>query len=269
MSTAVFELAHSIPSRLSELFILTDKAKTVQDCEPELYNALCRSCCVLLASHLEGFLKELTSRIISDLNDNTSGFAQLPYSVQRTFCLKIAEFEGVSPKETESKVRQLITFFTKNSVLVDMKAFPYKESVNKNPSNTFIDASLEKIGVPSALSLLDLPAFKTAFQNDDRLTYQLNRKLRRLISHFHSYPFRTLPESYRPTKSIIAKGKLGQSLWYAFIEELMIRRHKIAHGDTLSNEASWEDLKQDAEKLKALMYGLIFAVCSFVGTNTP
>lgn len=269
MTTALYELSYSIPDRLFELVTLTDTARDVQDSDEALYNAICRSCCVLLASHLEGYLKELKRSIISDLNDNAKGFAQLPTAVQRTFCLKIAEYDGVPSKEIEARVRQLMTFFTKNSVNVDMSAFPYNENVNRNPSGSFIDQSLEKIGVPSILNILDMPSLTSVFQNDDRVSYLLNRKLRSLTCKFHSYPFHPLPKAYRPVRAGKANRSSGQSIWYTFVEDMMIRRHNVAHGDTLSNDTSWEDLKQDTDKLRVLFYGLTFAVGGFLVQRTP
>jgi hypothetical protein len=267
MTTASFELAHSIRARTRELVALTEKARAVQDTNEVLYNALCRSCCVLLASHLEGFLRELTKSIVIDLNDNLNGFSQMPVAMQRTFCLKIAKFDGVPTVEIDARVGQLMTFFAKNSVNIDFSAFAYKESQNKNPSTSFIDSSLSKIGVGGALNAIALPSLLAVFTNDDRVTYRLNRKLLTLVSHMHGYPFRPLPDAYRPKKAreVKGKGKDEQSLWHAFVEDLMARRHQVAHGEILSNDTSWEDLKQDTDKLRVLMYSLSFAVSTFLG----
>jgi hypothetical protein len=78
MSTASFELAQSIPARVDELSVLIRQAKAVQDTQESLYNAVCRACCVLMASHLEGFLKDLSTSITRDLNYNLGGFGQMP-----------------------------------------------------------------------------------------------------------------------------------------------------------------------------------------------
>ena len=262
MSTAAFGLAQSIPSRIRELFILVHKAKEVQDKEEELYNALCRSTCVLLASHLEGFLKDLSRSIIADLNYNLSSFSQMPSAMQRSFCQKIAYYEGVPGNDVETRIKQIISFFARNPVSIDMEAFPYKQNPNKNTSPSVIDSALERLGIPNILSSIATPAFEVVFDNDERTNYRINRAMVRLISHLYYYPFRQIPEPYSPawTKA----GRTSQTLWHTFVEEVMAQRHNIAHGDTLSNDTSWEELQRDVEKLRVLMYGVLLSATTFL-----
>lgn len=264
MSTASFDLATSIPSRIHELIILTEKAKDVQDKEEALYNALCRACCVLLASHLEGFLKELSSAVIADLNFHLGDFSRMPAAMQRAFCHKIAFYEGVPTPDIESRTKQLLTFFTSNSVAIDLRAITYKENVNKNPSTNVIERKLQLLGAPSALSSIATPAFEVVFDNNDRTNYRLVRNLRRFTSNLYHFPFRILPAPYTPLWRRSKGTKDSETLWHAFVEEVMTRRHTIAHGDTLANDTSWEELRRDAEKLRVLMYGLLLAVAPYL-----
>lgn len=106
-----FEIATSIPQRIKELNILTTHAEFCQVDNEELYNSLCRASSVLIASHLEGFLKELTNGLIQDLNFNLGSFSKMPTAIQRTFCKKIAFYEGIPDKEIEGRVSQLLDFF--------------------------------------------------------------------------------------------------------------------------------------------------------------
>jgi hypothetical protein len=264
MSTASFELAQSIPARIRELLVLTQKAREIEDKEEELYNALCRGACVLLASHLEGYLKDLSHSLIADLNYNMKTFSQMPQAMQRTFCHKIAYYEGVPNADIESRIKQLISFFSKNSVSIDLSAFSYKESANKNPSSVVIDMTLERLGVPGILSSISTPAFEAVFDNNVRSHYRLNRDIVRFVSHLYVFPFRAIPAPYSPVWRTNKNDKGLQTLWHAFVEDLMTRRHAISHGDTLSNESSWEELQRDAAKLRVLMYGLLFSAAAFL-----
>lgn len=264
MSTASFSLAQSIPHRIEELRILIRKASEIEDQEEHLYNAICRGTCVLLASHLEGFLKDLSRSLLADLNYHLGSFSRMPLAMQRTFCQRIAFYEGVANEEIEARIRQLLNFFGKNSVNIDMSAFTYKENPNKNPSSSVIDSSLERLGVPNVLSSIAKPAFEVVFDNDDRTNYKLNRDMRRLISYLYFFPFKPVPEPYLPVWRKTKSASGAQTIWHTFVEEVMNRRHTIAHGDTLMNDTSWEELQRDAEKLRVLMYGLLFSATSFL-----
>ena len=265
MSTASYELAQAIPDRVKELLVLVRSAKKFQNEDESLYNALCRSTCVLMASHLEGFIKELSRSIISDLNYNLDSFSQMPLAMQRTFCQKIAYYEGVSKAEVEGRIRQLINFFSKNSVYIDMTAFPYKENPNKNPSPSQIDGVMDRLGIPDILTSIAIPAYEVVFDNDDRTNYRLNRAIIRFVSHLYFFPFKAIPSPYSPNRKKERKTVKGeQTLWHTFIEETMTRRHNIVHGDILSNDTSWEELQRDTEKLRILMYGILFSTTNYL-----
>jgi hypothetical protein len=95
MSTAVFEVARSIPLRTNELRQLTTLATQLETTNESSYNALCRACSVLLAAHLEGFIKELGKNLVSDFNFNVESFSMMPSAMQRNFCERIAFYQGV------------------------------------------------------------------------------------------------------------------------------------------------------------------------------
>ena len=264
MSTATYELARSIPARVGELRVLVDHAAKCESEDESLYNAICRAAAVLMASHLEGFLKELVRSIVLDLNFHIEEFSYMPAAMQRTFCMKIAFYEGVSSAEVEKRVAQLISFFSSNNVKVDMSAFPYKENSNRNPSPSFIDTTLGAIGVPSVLAALKGGRFEAVFDGDHRTDYLLRRDLRRFQAKLYQFPYKALPTPYTFNKS---KDKTEGSLWWEFINGIMNRRHSVAHGDTLENETSWAELRTDALKIEVLMFAIIYRSCSFLGES--
>jgi hypothetical protein len=184
--------------------------------------------------------------------------------VQRTFCEKIAFYEGVTRSEIEERTKQLIAFFSQNSVPIDMKAITYKESPNKNASAAFIDSAMAKLGVPDVVNAIAGGRFDAVFNNDSRANYILIRDLVRFRACLYNFPYRSLPARY---PFVFRKVKVKhpiQSLWHVFIEEVLTRRHKVAHGDTLANETSWETLRLDAVKLEVLMQGLMYAAATYL-----
>ncbi len=265
MSTACFELAYSIPMRLAELKVLIDQAAAAEADNEPLYNAICRATCVMMASHLEGFLKDLTSSLLQDLNFYLGRFDKMPKAMQYEFCRKVAFFEGVPKDEVEQRINQLKMFFNKNTVNIDLKAFTYKENSNKNPSKDFIQNSMSKLGIPDVLNLIAVPAFEVVFDNDERTNWLLDRKLKGLVSSLYKFPFRELQGTFEIKKAGTSKSKkVSSTLWHAFIEEMMNRRHAVAHGDSLNNDTTWEELRRDSSKLRVLMYGIIFSACSYL-----
>lgn len=265
MSTALFELALSVPKRVNELNRLIAAAKECELADEPLYNSICRSVSVLLASHLEGFLKELISSLIADMNSFRNGFSDIPVAMQRSFCEKIAGYEGVERKEIEERIKQLIAFFSKNSVPIDMRAFTYKESPNKNATSAFIDAAMAKFGVPDIVTAVAGGRYDVIFDNDQHSTHILSRDLRRLRARLFHYPYRPMPAKYRfRFREAGGPKSKTQSLWHTYIEEVLIRRHSVAHGDTLENETTWTALTTDAQKLEVLMHGLLFASAAYL-----
>lgn len=261
MTTALFELATSLPGRLNELDRLVDHARKMESADEALYNSLCRATSVLIASHLEGFLKGITSGLIDDLNDRLGEFAKMPPVMQRNFCERIAHFEGVPEKDLTQRTRQLTEFFKKNSVPIDMKAFTYKENPNKNPSSAVIDAAMEKVGVPNIVSAMSGGMLDVVFNNDNNSTWKLRRDLKALRSTLHAYPYRPLPHKF---KFEFRKTGLNSTLWHVFIDDIMMRRHSVAHGDTLENDTDVQSLQRDIVKLEVLMHGLLYAAAAYI-----
>lgn len=271
MSTATFEIAMSITTRLAELKRLVTHAVHSRDVlkDENIYNSICRACCILLASNLEGFLKELSRSLILDLNYYLKDFSKMPSVMQRAFCEKMVYFEGVPDKDQMARVNQLIAFFTKNSVQIDLQAISYKQNDNKNPSPSFIDTVFEKLGIYSMLNTLADSRLEDVFKNNSRLNYTLLRDMSKFRSYLYSFPFNSPPPEYT-FKKIEKKEKkvaLDNTIWHDYIDEILTRRHSIAHGDTLNNDTTAEQLESDILKLEVLMYGVLYSATSQVSAQ--
>lgn len=272
MTTAVYDVLDSIPVRIPELSVLVTQAHNLFlkieklqregkdfSAEEEFYNILCRSCSVLMSSHLEGFLKDFSKSLESDLNYNLKSFRRMPRGMQRAFCQKIAYYEGVQPSEIDTRINYLISFFESNSVPIDMDAFPYKENANKNPGYAYIDKIFEKFGISNIIRSLDIPQLSSVFNGDERAYYILSRNLIRSKAHAYYFPYKGMSKSYI-FQRLKGKVALPQTIWHTFIEDMLVRRHKIVHGDTLSNISTWDELYWDVKKVNVLMFGLVYSV---------
>ena len=268
MSTFLYDLAEGIPSKLTELRFVIGRAKEAFETDEELYNVLCRYACVLTMTTLERFLKELQVSIQSDLNAYISDFSSMPVGLKREFSRKIVYFEGVAEQEIQKRATQLIKFFEKNSVRIDMSAFTYKENSNKNPSNASVDSIFFKYGINSILHCISGNRFEEIFDNDTATDYLLRRAIKRFRSTLYSFPYRDLEDPYRIVDWVPVKGvEVPQSLWHTFIEQIARRRHSVVHADTTDNPTSWEALRSDSEKLEVLMNCLLLAASANIGRD--
>ena len=120
--------------------------------------------------------------------------------------------------------------------------------------------------VPDIVTAISGGKLDVVFDNDRQTNYLLKRSLLRFRSTLFKFPYRSLPAEYSfkfRTGKVKDRGS-EQSLWHAFIEEVLTRRHKVAHGDTLANETTWETLKVDIAKLEVLLQGLTYAAAAYL-----
>ena len=263
MRTASYDAVAAIPTRVGELSLLIGNAQKVERTDEALYNALCRACSVLMASQLEGFVKDLCKGIIGDFNFNVVSFKDRPVAIQREFCRRIAFFEGVEAKEIDKRVNLLMTYFGRNSVPIEMHAFSYMESNNKNPGPDVIDNALAKLGVPDAIASISGGFFEDVFQNDSRINYRVKRECVRARSLLFSFPYTCAPEFYGLRYRASRTG--GPTMWHDYLDGVLRRRHTIAHGDTVENVTTWEELERDADKLFVFMHAVAFSAGNFFG----
>jgi hypothetical protein len=297
MTTRVYDVAGTISLRVAELEQLLDLAdgirrastarlstsasklawkrdssaaqqKAIKEQEDAQYAAVCRACSVLLVSHLEGFVKELCKAIADDLTTNLGSFARMPEAMKRAFCEKIASYDNVPKEEIEQRIKQLSAYFTANSVTIDFAAFSYKENKNRNMGADVIDAALAKIGIPTAVYSASGTVFDGIFSGDDFLAFMLMRDLKKYRSVLRRFPFSLLPRRYVFSYRVAKKGgQSAETIWHAYLEQIMARRHAIAHGDTMTNDVTLEELSHDVRKMSVFMHAVMFASANYVATK--
>ena len=267
METAVFGTAKTISSRIAEVRLLIDKARMLEDVDEEFHDALCRSASVLLVSHIEGFLKDVVSSICIDLNYFVKDFSKMPDSVKRQFTLNWVHYEEVPERDVNSRARKLQDFFDEHSVPVRLTSPNVATSRNKNPSVKVIDKLFEPLGVNKIVSSLHSDYYQRVFEGSSSATYHLLRQCLANRSKVYSWPYRGCEDGEFMAPPNKGDPYAGSSLWVTFIEDILKRRHSIAHGVALKNTESPSSLSWDASKAEALMSGLMLFACGQIGSR--
>lgn len=266
MSTFVFELVDALENRWKEVDILIDKAK--QEVANEgLFNALCRSSIVLITAHFEGFLKDCAKAILDDLNAFSS-FEKTPTAIKRTFC-KL--FTGIGDKENdkacEKRIQKLMDTFDglETKFIVD----PFLFEDNKNPSPSVVEKICKNFGIKNFFAQLDNSLLDTPFKGSQTDTEKLLNQLRQhVLEGVRCCPYTLTPAQFEIDES--AAKKQERTFWETFLDQLLESRHSIAHGTSLNNGCSLEDIIDFEKKIQILQYVFIMILCTnatMVGTK--
>ncbi|MFS8213295.1 MAE_28990/MAE_18760 family HEPN-like nuclease [Paenibacillus sp. S29] len=240
-----------LEERWSEIEILIEQIKLQSN--DDVKNVLCRSAVVLLVAHLEGFMKEAADTLIKDLNKHCS-FVEFPKRIQKTFCslfLSTINDSGGIDNRIQGK---LLEKFGELNARLSVEPFLFER--NKNPSPTVIEIILNNFGVNDFFKLLHKSSLDIVFENNSSETLTLLKDLKNYTTQaVVSYPYEINLEKY---KMSIMDGKLARedSLWIVFIDELLKKRHSIAHGSSFQNEIAVNELEDAKTKVQILQYAI-------------
>ena len=107
MPTFVASFVNSVQSRFAEVDRLLCAAGETELSDVRLHDAICRSVVVLLAAHLEGFVRDAAKALVDDLN-RFSEFGSLPEHPKRTFCKVFIPEEGKDANDRTKKLIRLL-----------------------------------------------------------------------------------------------------------------------------------------------------------------
>ncbi|MFB7815648.1 MAE_28990/MAE_18760 family HEPN-like nuclease [Paenibacillus chitinolyticus] len=266
MSTFAYDLANSIDERLEEVDILILKADEFKETDEEFYNALCRSSIVLLTGHFEGFVKESAKTIVHDIN-RFSSFKFAPNPIKRTFC---NSFIDISDAANQKRLNSLIDTFDNLDTELKPEPFLYEANDgNKNPSPKVVEKILKNFGVTDFFGVLNSSLLDDVFKNDKSETESiLNLLKEHVIAGVQSYPY-----SLDPNRFQLQSGRRrtqDRTLWETFLDNLLRRRHSIAHGTIIYNEDSSDEIKSIKTKLQVLHYAymlVLFNQCNITSSQ--
>lgn len=259
MNTFAYDFFDSLDERWKEIDLLIDNAKSNQE-NVDLYNVSCRAAVILMVANLEGFIKETVKVILNDIN-KFSSFKKAPQKLKITFCSMFIDIE-----KHADKANKLISQFEELNAIFKIEPFLFDN--NKNPSPGIIDKMCKKFGVDNFFAIMDESDINSVFENSREETQELINKLRNLLLEgCGNYPYNiNLSELNIDLK---AKKKKTKGLWQEFLDELLRKRHSIAHGNTLENEVSIIEIGQIKQKVQIIQYVLAIILLSSSVTEAP
>ncbi|EPB9403435.1 MAE_28990/MAE_18760 family HEPN-like nuclease [Clostridium perfringens] len=248
MNTFAYDFFESMHDRWQEIDLLIQKAKDEENNE-DLYNVLCRAAVVLSVANLEGFIKETVKVILNDIN-KFSKFCDAPEKLKITFCNSFLDVEN-----NYKQVNKLIKLFDELETKFTVEPFLFEN--NKNPSPTIIDKICNKFGINNFFGIIEESKVNIVFENDNEQTKALIERLyKSLLNGCENYPYKVDLTEYE--LNLNAKKSSKKGLWKDFLDELLRKRHAIAHGTTFDNEVSISEMLIMKQKIQVLQY--IFAI---------
>lgn len=261
MDTYVYDLVTRADDRLGEIDILIERARKESE-NTGLFNALCRSAIMLTVAHLEGFIKDCSKAIINDINA-FDRFTNMPAPIKRTFCqLYLGRPDKENDKSHHERTIRLIETFNNLDTKLDHSPFWFDD--NKNPSPTVVDKVCKNFGVKDYFSMLSNSLIDLVFEN----TPAINEKLKHLLRCYILRRVKTYPYKVDIARFGIGK-KTGsnndqKTLWETFLDQLLKIRHDIAHGASLVNGCSLEEVQQYRDKVFILQLSLLLVLCNHI-----
>ncbi|MHC1728406.1 MAG: MAE_28990/MAE_18760 family HEPN-like nuclease [Syntrophobacteraceae bacterium] len=249
MSTFVYDSLSSLDDRWGEIDSLLFAANTYIE-DAKLYNALCRSAIVLIVAHFEGFIKDTARYIIMDIN-RYSSFRESTKHIKKTFCKLFTNQDHC--------IKELIDTF--NSLDVKIKVEPFIMESNSNPSPSVIERIASRFGSNNFFQTLKGSELEDAFSGThSELADLLNRLREHVVRGVENYPYRINPSLFGISNLGEIKKK-DRTLWEEFLDELLKLRHGIAHGTSLSNGVSVDDIQSVKTKVFLLQFAFMMLLC--------
>jgi len=226
-----------------------------------LFNALCRPAIILSVAHLEGFLKDCAKALVEDLN-TFSIFSSVPQPVKRTFCkLYIGSSEKEHDKAMEQRILLLIDTFDKLETKLISTPFLFDDS--RNPSPSVVEAICRNFGVKDFFQMLSGSMLDIVFTGGSINVERIRRIIKdHVLSHVRSHPYTVNPRKFHINKKANAqKMQRQKTLWETFLDQLLVARYAIAHGSSLKNGFSIQEVKDYRDKVQILQFAFMLVLC--------
>lgn len=253
MSTFASDFVERFDARWDEVSILIGMAEEIGE-EDKKYSVLCRAAIVLIVANLEGYLQETIKCLIYDVNKN-SAFSITSNRMKRTFC---SQFIDIDSKGNEKKITKLVELFEQTNIKYTLEPFLYEN--NKNPKASVIEKYFEEIGGENFWGYITDCDIEKVFENDSDIVQDIIEKLKKvLVLGVENFP-------YGIDFSLIGYNLSGkrvpnECLWKVFLNQTLKARHDVAHGISLDNTMSIDEIKNTKNKIEILE--LTFAILIF------
>lgn len=257
MSTFINLGLASLNNRLSEIDLILEEAERYMDSNEVLYNTLCRSAQVLLCAHFEGYLKDLVKNSIDDIN-RFSSFRVSNKKLKKHYCehFLLIRKEDKNSKSLNNRVEEMILVFDELDTKFNVDYFSYSD--NQNPKATVLDKIAEQFGIKSFFNKLKKSNLSVIFSNTLPKNRELSDVLKsKLLTSTEDYPYNLNLEYLE----IDEASSSSDDLWNAFLDDMLKRRHAIAHGREIENSSNLMQIKGDRIKIEVLLYAFTTFIC--------
>lgn len=270
MSTFAFEIVNSFNERWHEVDVLLEHAQKDDIAQNNsLYDAICRATVLLTVSQLEAFIKDVTKAVVRDIN-TYSRFADTPLALKRTFCRDFIEISNDNPKESEGRVKRLISVmdqlepkFLAESFLVEGE-YEYR----KNPSPGVISRICFNFGIRNIFSWFESERLSSAFSGTRSDLEDMIIEMRTaLLNGLEHFPYTILTDEIGIREQNGESNNSSRTMWQTFLDDLLKNRNDIAHGSVLINSLSLAELTSFRSKLTILEYAIVAVLCYKVCTK--
>jgi len=266
MTTFARDLVDSLDARWYEINLLIAEAES-RASDIDLYNAICRSVSVLMVAQFEGFMRDAAKAVLDDINEFSS-FRQSPPALKQTFSRSFLEKEdGASGREFQSRVQRLIETFDGLEAKFTLDAFLVRDAqeYNKNPSPSVIDKITEKFGVRKFFNVINGSDLDGVFSDTASEVAKLKDRIKsHVVVGTESYPYALNSASFNigvDAGRLETAGGRSRTFWEDFLDNIMSKRHGIAHGSISDNPNSVEEIRSSLLKLEILQLAILMVVC--------
>jgi hypothetical protein len=265
MPSFVASLFNSLEERFAEIDVLLQAAGTFENTDVKLCDGICRCVVVLQAAHLEGFVRDATKAVVADLN-RFSSFRHLQERTKRTFCKAFIPEDG---KDANERTNRLIQLLDGLDTKLNWEIFlaTTDNDGHKNATPTIIEKVFRNFGVRNVFSLLAESSLDDVFSlTNSEIEYFEARLKEHVRKNTLEFPYTIEPKQFGLDTASNTTGN-SRTLWEAFVDDLMYRRHKIAHGTEVDNVDSVSGLWLVRRKVAVLQYGLLVLLCHSVSVT--
>jgi hypothetical protein len=234
--------------RLSEIDLIVNESKRHCNSNVELYNVLCRSAHILLLAHFEGYTKQLVKDCLDDIN-SCSSFRKSKRPLKKKVC---ENFAG----NNDLKIRELMDVFELLETKFRHEYFLFTDY--KNPKASVLDKIVANFGIENFFKKVKQSKLDLVFSNTDDDNILLRDEFRDKLKTWTSeFPYQIDFEYLE-----IDQNKDTQdNLWEDFLNDILMKRHAIAHGSSMDNSISHSEIETNKVKVEILIYVMAMFIC--------
>lgn len=251
--SSLFECLQDLELRMNEIHLIINNAEKIEDSDSDFYATLCRAAQVLLSSHFEGYLREVITKIINDINDSGILFNQINNNIQRDYCKNLVHFNenDKNSKENNNKIENLQKVLGSLQVNISPQFIAYAYNENENPKTQYIDRLAKLFSLKDIFKDLEYSIASNVFLNTYQENIILLDKLKSNIYYWSScYPYLSSKDYLEIN---IPDNQNKTNLWGSFIDLFLKRRHDIVHGRETNNTVGHTEILHDLIKINILL----------------